>query len=208
MNQYVEREIHYTDDGRLMDGSYAIMMDWEKPVMEFQAEQICRNGGNILNVGFGMGFIDDAIERYDIKGHTIIELHPGVQDEILKRGWAKKEHVKLLFGDWRKFFPYLPKFDGVYIDTWDELIIDFASNVEDILNHGGVFSFFNNPKDDLDRDHIQDDVFYKLKDKFNIRVESMKIPHVDAAIRQTGHEDISYWKPENSIYHSPIFTLK
>ncbi len=38
MNQYVEREIHYTDDGRLMDGSYAIMMDWEKPVMEFQAE--------------------------------------------------------------------------------------------------------------------------------------------------------------------------
>ena len=103
MNQYVEREIHYTDDGRLMDGSYAIMMDWEKPVMEFQAEQICRNGGNVLNVGFGMGFIDDAIERYDIKGHTIIELHPGVQDEILKRGWAKKEHVKLLFGDWRKF---------------------------------------------------------------------------------------------------------
>jgi len=36
----------------------------------------------------------------------------------------------------------------------------------------------------------------------------MKIPHVDDPIRQTGHEDISYWKPENSIYHSPIFTLK
>ena len=208
MNQYIDREIHYTEEGRLMDGTYAIMMDWEKPVMEFQASHVCRNGGNILNVGFGMGFIDDAIEKYRIKNHSIIELHPGVQDEILKRGWAKKDHVKLFFGDWRKFLPYLPKFDGVYIDTWDELVIDFASSVEDILNPGGVFSFFNNPKDDLDGDHIQDDIFYKLKDKFNIRVESMRIPYVDDAVRQTGHEDITYWNPKNNVYHSPIFTLK
>jgi len=123
MVPYKERDIYYTDDGRLMDGQFAIMMDWEKPIMEFQARQICRNGGDILNVGFGMGFFDDEVQRHQITSHHIIEIHPKVQSEMIKRGWDKKENVTLHFGDWRDIMKTLPKFDGVYIDTWDDVII-------------------------------------------------------------------------------------
>ena len=208
--EYKDREVYYTDDGRLMDGflKSAIMMDWEKPIMEFQAKQICRNGGDILNVGFGMGFFDDAVEKYKIKTHHIIEIHPTVQEEMKKRGWDQKLHVKLYFGDWRDFMDVLPKFDGVYIDTWDEMILDFAANVHKILKPGGVFSLFNNPKDDFDKDGITDEMVDILRGKFNIRVESILIPSIDPPERQTGRNDTAYWWQKDNIYHSPLFILK
>lgn len=208
MNNYKTREIHYTDDGRLMDGDLAIMMAWEKPVMEFQASHVCRNGGNVLNVGFGMGFIDDAIQKHDINSHHIIEIHPTVQQEMIKRGWDKKPNVTLHFGDWRDFLNVLPKFDGIYIDTWDELILDFASYSHNILKPGGVLSWFNNPKDDHDKDGISDEMLEILLPKFNVRVESMFIPEIDSPKRQTGKDDFAYWWQKDKIYHSPIFILK
>lgn len=208
MNDYKNREIHYTDDGRLMDGEYAIMMAWEKPVMEFQASHICRNGGDVLNVGFGMGFIDDAIQKHNINSHHIIEIHPTVQQEMLKRGWDKKPNVTLHFGDWRDFLNDLPKFDGIYIDTWDELILDFAFYAHNILKPGGIFSWFNNPKDDKDKDGISDEMLKILLPRFNIRVESMFISEIDSPERQTGKNDHAYWWQKDKIYHSPIFILK
>jgi hypothetical protein len=208
MNSYKEREIYYTEDGRLMDGENAVMMEWEKPIMEFQAEQICRNGGDVLNVGFGMGFIDDAIEKYDIKTHSIIEIHPTVQGEMIKRGWDKKEHVKLFFGDWREHLQNLPKFDGIYIDTWDEVILDFARTVHTILKPGGVFSWFNNPKDDFDKDNLSDDMVEILRPRFKMRIESMVIPKIDSPDKQTGKPDFAYWWQKDNIYHSPMFILK
>jgi len=202
MTEYKNREIRYTDDGRLMDGDFAIMMEWEKPIMEFQGENICRNGGNILNIGFGMGYIDDAIERYKIDSHHIVEIHPVVQQEILKRGWGEKPHVKLHFGDWREFIDKLPKFDGIYIDTWDENFIDFINNVHSMLNPGGIFSWFNNPKDDLDKDGLNDQYIHILKDNFHIRYETMVIPKIDSPEKQTGRSDLSYWSPKDlTILH-------
>jgi SAM-dependent methyltransferase len=208
MIPYKEREIFYTEDGRLMDGEFAVMMDWEKPIMEFQAAQICRMGGDILNVGFGMGFIDGAIEKYQINSHHIIEIHPTVQTEMIKRGWDKKNNVKLHFGDWRDIMDYLPKFDGVYIDTWDEEITDFAKNVHKILKKGGVFSFFNNYKDDFDRDGVNDEMFELLKYSYDIRLESFIIPTIESPEKQTGKSDLAYWWPKDTIYNSPIFILK
>jgi protein arginine N-methyltransferase 2 len=208
MSEYKDREVYYTEDGRLMDGDWAVMMDWEKPIMEFQASHVCRNGGDILNVGFGMGFIDDAIEKFKINSHHIIEIHPTVHNEMIKRGWDKKPHVKIHFGDWRDVMYNLPKFDGIYIDTWDELILDFASHVHNILKPGGVFSWFNNPKDDFDKDGISDEMIPILQSRFDIRVESMLIPKIDSPQRQTGKDDHAYWWEKDKVYNSPIFILR
>lgn len=208
MIPYQKREIFYTDDGRLMDGDYAVMMDWEKPIMEFQAAQICRDGGDILNVGFGMGFIDEAIEKYNITSHHIVEIHPTVQKEMIKRGWDKKQHVKLHFGDWRSHLDYLPKFNGIYIDTWDEEIHDFVKNVHKILKPRGVFSIFNNPKDDLDKDGINDVILELVKYRYDIFLESFRITKIDAPEKQTGSNQSAYWWPKDTIYNSPIFVLK
>lgn len=208
MIPYKEREIFYTHDGRLMDGQLAIMMDWEKPIMEFQARQICRNGGDILNVGFGMGFFDDEVQRQNINSHHIIEIHPTVQKEMINRGWDKKQNVTLHFGDWREVMESLPKFDGIYIDTWDEHIHDFIRYSPNILKKGGCLSYFNNHKDDFDRDGLSDYVFNLIGDKFDVRIESIIIPKIDGPERQTGKSDDAYWWEKDNIYNSPLLILR
>jgi protein arginine N-methyltransferase 2 len=42
------------------------MMDWEAPLMERHAAIICQGGGNVLNVGFGMGIIDGCIQQHKV----------------------------------------------------------------------------------------------------------------------------------------------
>ena len=74
--------------------------------METHAELMCAQGGAVLNVGFGMGLIDEAIQRRfeandKLVSHTIIEAHPEVYAKMLKDGWDKKKGVKILFGRWQ-----------------------------------------------------------------------------------------------------------
>ena len=38
------------------------MMEWEGPLMEQHAQVICVGGGHMLNVGFGLGLVDEAIQ--------------------------------------------------------------------------------------------------------------------------------------------------
>lgn len=41
----------------------AVMMGWERPLMERHAAAICgQGGGHYLNVGFGLGIIDTEIQ--------------------------------------------------------------------------------------------------------------------------------------------------
>ena len=84
IKEYVNQKLTYTQDGRLLDeDGLAVMMDWEKPIMDRAAEIVCRNGGRVLNVGFGMGLIDTAIEQYDIYEHWIIETHLDVYQKMI-----------------------------------------------------------------------------------------------------------------------------
>lgn len=38
------------------------MMEWEGPLMVEHAKVICAAGGHVLNVGFGLGLVDEAIQ--------------------------------------------------------------------------------------------------------------------------------------------------
>lgn len=208
--EYPFRKIYYTEDGRLIDDSNkeSIMMDWERPIMEFQAKQISQNGGDIMNIGYGMGFTDHEIERHNPTTHTIIEIHPTVQEKIMSIGWHKKQHVRLFFGDWRTFKTRLPKFDGVYFDTWDELMDEYIEFLPTILKPNGIATFFNNPKEDMDGDHLPDYILPKLKKYFDIEITQMKIPFIDSYNRQSGSDDRYYWKHEWDIYYSPLLRLR
>lgn len=35
-----------------------VMMQWEQPLMEIHADLVCQRGGDVLNVGFGLGLVD------------------------------------------------------------------------------------------------------------------------------------------------------
>jgi len=205
---YIDRSLTYTDDGRLLDeNGAAIMMDWEEPIMEKSAEIICRNGGRVLNVGFGMGFIDTHIEKQIVTEHWIIETHLDVYTKMLQDGWHLKPHVKILYGDWRWYLQFLPKFDGIYIDTWDEDFLDFHRYIPNILKPDGIFSFFNNPREDENNLHITQEEF-DILDKFcTIEFEEMGLTHVDDIETQNTNGGY-YWHPTWKTYYCPVLKLK
>ncbi|KAK9711858.1 Arginine N-methyltransferase 2 [Basidiobolus ranarum] len=124
------------------------MMGWEKPLMERHAKIICPSEGlDVLNVGFGLGLIDDEIQKYKPRTHTIIEAHPDVYAHMLKLGWDKKPGVRILFGRWQDVMDQIEHaFDGIFFDTFGEFYADlreFHEYVPNILKDDGIYSFFN-----------------------------------------------------------------
>lgn len=116
--KYLEERIEF-GEGRLMDSeSKAVMMAWEGPLMEAHARAVCSNGGRVLNVGFGMGMVDEAIQKYEgVTEHTIVEAHPEVYDRMMKSGWGEKSNVKVVFGRWQDVISQLGSFDGKDFDA-------------------------------------------------------------------------------------------
>lgn len=205
---YFEQRLTYTSDGRLMDEEgNAIMMEWERPIMEKSAEIVCRNKGRVLNVGFGMGLIDSFIQTHGVDEHWIIEPHLDVFTKMMDDGWHLKPNVRILHGDWQWFMKYLPKFDGIYIDTWAEEIWDFERNLPNMLKPHGIFSFFNNPRGDENGIHTAPTDFEILSSICNINFETMEIPLIDEPNRQTSNGNF-YWHPDWKTYYCPIVTLK
>jgi protein arginine N-methyltransferase 2 len=205
---YIQQTLTYTEDGRLMDETgQAVMMDWERPIMEQAAKVITRNGGRVLNVGFGMGIIDTEIEKYPNTEHWIIEPHLDVFTKMMDDGWHLKSNVKILHGDWQWFLKYLPKFDGIYIDTWDEQIWDFLKNTPNMLKEGGILSFFNNPRGDEKGLHMSQEEYDILSPICQIDFETIELNHIDGPDKQTANGGF-YWHPKWKTYHCPIVKLK
>ncbi|CAH9091376.1 unnamed protein product [Cuscuta europaea] len=143
---YLEDRVSFSED-KIMDAeSKAVMMAWEKPLMEAHAKAVCSNGGHILNIGFGMGLVDAAIQQYAPSSHTIIEAHPEVYDRMIHQGWGKKENVKIIFGRWQNVVSKLESYDGIFFDTYGEYYEDmreFHQYLPKLLKPAGIYSFFN-----------------------------------------------------------------
>ncbi|KAL9257710.1 arginine N-methyltransferase 2-like protein [Drosera capensis] len=143
---YLEDRITFSEDKLMDSSSKAVMMAWEKPLMEAHAKAVCSNGGHILNIGFGMGLVDTAIQQYSPATHTIIEAHTDVYDRMLRTGWGEKENVRIVFGRWQDVLPQLDSYDGIFFDTYGEYYEDlreFHQHLPRLLKPGGIYSFFN-----------------------------------------------------------------
>ena len=67
---YLESRVSFSEERVLDAESKAVMMAWERPLMEAHARAVCQGSGKVLNVGFGMGLVDEAIQRYEPEEHT------------------------------------------------------------------------------------------------------------------------------------------
>jgi len=146
--EYLEHRVLYSEDKLLDEEDKGVMMAWEKPLMEAHARAVCSGGesGHILNVGFGMGLVDEAIQKYKPASHTIIEAHPDVYARMQATGWGDKPNVKIIFGRWQDVLPQLESYDGVFFDTYGEYyedIKEFHEYLPKLLKPGGIYSFFN-----------------------------------------------------------------
>ena len=75
------------------DEQYQVMMEWEKPYMEALVDRL-KPSGDVLEIGFGLGYSADAIQKYDINTHTIIECDPVVL--VMLKRWAKRQKHKVI----------------------------------------------------------------------------------------------------------------
>ena len=206
---YIEQRLKFTEDTILDEEGNAVMMDWENSIMQVQAETVCKNGGDILNVGFGMGIIDTYIQSHNPRTHWIIECHPDIQDKMIKDGWLKKPHVRCIFSTWQKVINNLPKFDGIYWDTWDETPQDFIQSLPHLLKPNGIFSFFNNPRNEHAEEKrlIHPDNYALLEPFMDIKCNYFELPKI-ASKEDQRKDGMYYWDPDEKIYYNPICTLK
>jgi guanidinoacetate N-methyltransferase len=124
-----------------------VMHKGEKSLMDKLAEIATMNGGDILEIGFGMHISADAIQSNpNVKSHTIIEVHPEIYKHALI--WAKdKPNTEIILGDWIDIIPTLDKkFDGVLHDTHrDKNIFIFLDYIKPKCKNGTIVSFFTLP---------------------------------------------------------------
>lgn len=138
----------FTSDGiyitETMDMGDAVMHIGEKELMKELANLVCKNGGHILEIGFGMHLSADEIQlKENVKSHTIIEVHPEVYKRALD--WSKnKPNTKIILGDWIDIIPKLnSKYDGILHDTHkDNNIPKFLDTIKNVSNVGCVVGMF------------------------------------------------------------------
>ena len=133
-------EIYYTDEG----AKFEVMMDWEDELMSASAAYVCQNGGDILEIGFGMGISANYIQSHSINSHTICEVHP--QIILNAQSWASdKPNVTIITSSWYDVKDDLSTYDGLFYDTYgDDNMIHFSSSLASLLKTGGVATWWNN----------------------------------------------------------------
>ena len=79
---YLSQSLAFESDKIYFTGSdgliQEVMMDWEHDIMKASADYVSQNGGDILEIGFGMGISAGYIQSHSISSHTIVENHPDI----------------------------------------------------------------------------------------------------------------------------------
>ena len=100
----------------LRDNEFQVMMEWEKPYMEACIDEL-KPKGDVLEIGFGMGYSATQIQKHKPKSYTIIEMDPVVIKRLKK--WAKNyNNINIIEGTWQEQIHNLGTFDEIFFDDY------------------------------------------------------------------------------------------
>jgi hypothetical protein len=152
---YLEQSLRF-EDGKILDsGGWAVMMQWEEPLMVEHARYICwadscEEGDRfVANIGHGMGIVDSSIQTFSPAFHLVVEAHPQIYLRAQK--WATKHEqakIYVVHGKWQDILlaevqKLGRKLDGLFFDTWEETVEDLFPLLPLVLRSHGRFSFCN-----------------------------------------------------------------
>lgn len=119
---FTNNEIYFDNNSK-----FEVMMDWEDTLMSASAAYACSNGGDILEIGFGMGIASDFIQSHRPNSHTICESDPDVLVNL--KEWSKdKSNVTIVEGDWYKNLDKFTTYHGILFDTFADMNIEKFKN--------------------------------------------------------------------------------
>jgi hypothetical protein len=144
------------------DGLHQVMMEWEKPYME-KCIELLEPSGNVLEIGFGLGYSANKICSYNIESYTVIECSPVVWEKIeefkLEINAIKPDlSINIIKGRWQDVLITAKKYETIFFD--DYISDDIKENIdrfniflyEVLMNHTnigskiGLYSTTNNFK--------------------------------------------------------------
>ena len=171
-----------------------IMQAWETKYMKRLAEIATSKGGNVLEVGFGMGISAGFIQKSKkIKTHTVVECHPlMIASAKMKMANAiKKGRFILAEGFWEDVSKTFPdkSFDGIFFDSCplDKEVeffqfFPFFKEAFRLLKDDGIFTYFSDEPTNISEDHMK---LLKKAGFKNIKFEVCKV---------NPPKDCIYWK--------------
>lgn len=177
---------------------HEVAMGYTKPYIEKLTEIAAKNGGDILSVGYGLGFIHQKIEKMrdinDIQSHSVIELN----QQIAKHARKNKE-LKVFEGYWENIIKNMKgqQFDGIIYNGYplveEEMHRDGISFIKqvaerNILKPDGILTFYVDATD-------------KLGDKFLDFLDQLGFECLEVQkVKVKPSEEVSYqWKTSHFL---------
>lgn len=143
-----------------------VMAGWETAIMRRSADALCKDfppryevhdedgerrteGFRVLNIGYGLGIVDDFFQEYKPARHVIVEPHPDAINYFKSKAISMAEGVELIPKRWEDALldPELGEFDVVYADPFAQdyrdlkKLFDLLPNV--LNGRKARFSFFH-----------------------------------------------------------------
>ena len=125
---------------------------WEANAFSASAAYICQNGGDILQIGYGMCQMANFIQSHSIDTHTIIIDQQKAYEHAIE--WANnKSNVTIITGSFYEM--NLSEYDGVFINK-TKLLHCFKNTARNHIKNeiskftktGSLVSWFNNVNQD------------------------------------------------------------
>ena len=156
---YLSSTLIFSDTKLIVSSSGEnVMMDWEHPIMSASAAYVTQNGGDILEIGFGMGISAGYMHSHSISSHTIIENHPQVIEKL--KTWSSgKSNVTIVSQSWQEVTASLGRFDGIFFDDFGGEYNDISSSLSLLTKSGTKMTFWNNSR--TSSNAITEDVTYQ-----------------------------------------------
>ena len=136
-------EVIITDDNIVLKNNTrsVVMSKSAKAITEIYSYVVSQNKGDVLDIGFGMGFSANKISEL-ADTYTCIEINPQIYEKA--KEWAKdKSNAEIIFGDWVDIIPTLnKKFDGIFFDT-DHTYEQLSAELERFGHRANTWMIFH-----------------------------------------------------------------
>ncbi|CAE6967797.1 GATM [Symbiodinium natans] len=151
-SRWVKQREQLSEDRLDIEG-HPVMQRWETPYMGKLAEVATRNGGRVVEVGFGMAISATAVQSYPIEEHIILEANSDVFKRLEEFAKAATSKVTPLGPDlWQNSIKHIAdrSVDGILYDTYPlnkeeqhTHQFDFLREARRILKPGGIMTYCN-----------------------------------------------------------------
>ena len=144
-----------TEDGNLVIQGRSVMEDWQADYMAEFAKVVTKNGGRVLEVGFGMGLSASSIQKHAIDEHVIIEPNDDVYSNLKTFADNARNKVMPVHGMWQEVIEDTERFpdetyEGIFFDAspFDENELHhrqfhFGRHAHRLLRKGGIYTYCN-----------------------------------------------------------------